>query len=870
MADFCGLTRVKTWRWSRLFACALAVFCAISPAKVFAVNTSGAYSCPSMRVTCNPGFYLVDNVCEKCPQVGNSTAYKILKDTGVGSDAFPSCKVCPTNGTCPEIVVDSYSYGYPTVLCDAGYYREYTSDGKGLQCSSCDSKFTGSYKNADSITDLGFSITAGSPLVVQDNKVAFASGYLGADQCKLCKTDYYQRGYYTSSNPSNDYTGANRCSSCSSASTGNGSLVGCTTDGVILCGANHYRQIQSDGSVKCVSCGSAYNKPADTNASDKRTGIEQCYRHCASNAYITARTDNDGDLVGECALISTINTSNSSAYMVEGGETYDKIVCKHGYYPTVNIFVDKSNDDYGKVRCVACPTGLTTNDYDQDGEPEGTTVGNGGYWAVEADAWNAYCVNCAEGWFLVPNPTRCYSDQSPLSRKVCLKCPTTNTSNVVACGGLNYAGQNNLSADAFSGIYGKDKGYLLCKKGYYADWQKTYTDGNSYCNTSGGTPRTSEAYCSRCDNGASSATDQSYPSQWWDNSWIPAYTNSYPDITQGSDQCNSCKSGYFVLSGSASETNCYKCPSNTVNNDNKCSTGKVNCKANYYLVDNGGTPNSGASYYDNRFTCEACPAFTGKVADSNHSAFDVGLKQCNICADGYYGSSSVNNNFDRSKCESCPAFAKLNIMGICVRGHTLKPTSTDSSFSNTRGMCSVRNSAVGSSYKLPTETTESTYQPEPEFTDTTGTFVFSIDFHQEMNACPLKIPTYGLDKMSGVCTLDAGQHCVYVDMDISNSNKLNNPDACVAAIMWQAKVNNDGDYAISPGTAEDIMHHWGIGNPWFCTEDADAADKFKRCLNGESGAPDGCPTVSGAACTTNTGLAKTCVVGTDTGCGVYQ
>ena len=138
MADFCGLTRVKTWRWSRLFACAVAVLCAISPISAF------PDTCPSVSVTCNPGFYNSGGACTKCAS-GKYNA----------KSGATSCINCPANtisNGCPEYTVGDFNYGRPGIICKAGYYRAYdvdTNNGtiKGLKCTLCP---TGLNKQADS------------------------------------------------------------------------------------------------------------------------------------------------------------------------------------------------------------------------------------------------------------------------------------------------------------------------------------------------------------------------------------------------------------------------------------------------------------------------------------------------------------------------------------------------------------------------------------------------------------------------------------------------------------------------------------------------------------------------------------------------
>jgi len=775
MADFCGLTRVKTWRWSRLFACAVAVFCTLSPTVSVAVDNLNDYVCTNEYTACNPGFTVTNSEpwCVACPD----GKYKGRRDTKTDSNGTNfSCVSCPSSTSiCPEVTINNNYYGRPILLCKAGYYRATDSSEGGFKCEECpDGRDKNTDNEDDVITALTENLKSDGTLYINSTRVFLPNNLLGPNQCKKCKSgSYYHKGYYTDGGTA-AYTDTNsvpQCAACPANTVDNG----CKADGAILCKENYYRWFDgtNPGAVICDHCQGYTGKDADSDVYDKTTGADNLCNRCESSAYYWSRKSSDEHMCYACPTHAVKNQDNNTgctnSAMVFGGT--NDILCEKGYYRTTDTST-------GVVDCVACPIGYT-----KDADTDPTVAANNE--SSGADS----CNKCAAGYFRLDGGS-------------CVKCPNENDPGVYYCRYNESDAETNL---------------LLCKPGYYSDM-------NNMVPT-----------CKKCPGNTNRTGNESQ-----DNDNFP----------KGIASCNICNDGYFVPERNATpgSNTCYKCP----NNGNCVSSsagnfGQVNCDANYYLnFDNSDNK-------DTKYKCSQCPSFTGKIKDTNKYVgdFSPGQEQCNICVDGYYGSPVIGGTFNRAGCSSCPAYAKLNVLGICIHGRTTTPNNNGlfdagnksvEDNKNTVKQCFIpvaKGPIVEGGYQPISGGPEYRYTVNPEFTDTTGIFE-----HADMNnnwwwACEKENETENISE-SGACEPVLGQHCVYVDISIAtNTDDLSSGTACMQAILWRSKDKKTNYYQIRDTTATDILRQWGKDNPWFCTDDKNEADLFRNCLIGEN-APEEC------------------------------
>ena len=905
MADFCGLTRVKTWRWSRPFACAVAVFCAVTPIKAFGL--AGAYTCQSsVYAVCNPGFYLAGmypgNDCQICP----ANTYKAVIDdkNASGGGSNYTCSACPAHATCPVVTYSSnssnVSYGRPLILCDAGYYREYTSDFKGLQCSSCNDAYTGSYKNADSIgnNNAGLVIDGENPPQLQDRKiVAFQDGYLGPVQCNKCASNYYQRGYYISETSS--YTGSNRCAKCDNNVKPEG---GCFPDGRVFCKDNFYRNFipKSDstngGKVTCVACPNGTVKDADDDDTPDTPTYNSSWtcNRCESGAYYYSQRGGDVSCY-ECPTNSVKETKEgiricNTTAMFQGGE--NDILCGVGHYR-------KTDTSTGKITCEQCPTGYTKDaDTDADDAAANEELGaeSCNKCAIDTDD-NSLGVN----WYSAPD-----------GNNKCYPCPDVTSDGMLSCrdggvqthyllcdanyyrvattieftyGGEDYSFPGYKCQRCEKTVKEVDTGWNQelwkvgsdqcnggCVGGMFAPNGNPSPDNCVYCpgyDTTAGTTNQTYVECGngvlRCKANYYYYYDSTKESEDRQYECLPCDAtvagkeedaNNVLGGPTGPGQCNICAKGLFAPNGNPSPDNCVYCPDNA-----ECTSDDLKCGANHYY------------HYDatkisekRQYQCIECPATTGKPADTNgvlsSGAGSQEAGQCSICAEGWYGTTTGNVSTLRSSCSECPVFTRLDALGICVRGHTDRPDATSTSaFATSLSSCYMPNASrnvVGSNTLFG----DVDGTVEPTFSDSEGIFKFVKDYYDYYGpSCAIS----GLSsELSGLCSnLGAGKHCVYISADMNGSNELNK-NACIKAIMWRSKNSND-NFEISDLTAQMVYSHWGIDDPWFCTDDENKANAFKACLTGGNGASDDCKDDNNAYCATSSDV-KICEIGSNGRC----
>ena len=736
MADFCGLTRVKTWRWSRLFACAVAVFCVIFPQP--SLSDAHGYVCSYAYAACNPGFLLTHsagaynadsvytdgwNSCVSCPQ----GYYKVRKDnkTSVADGTNFGCIQMPSHAvdSDDQLKVSVYYYGRPVARCGRNYYREWKdSSHTEFKCESCG---TGYDKPADT----------------WDSVASLVSG---------------------------------------------GNL-----------------QMTNDGVV---------NVPASL------LGVSQCYGHCADNYYV--------GLDNKCYACDNTTMSNCGTNNTKAAD----ITCVAGYYKTYNG---------NTVQCVRCPKCYTTL------HPDNTAATTAEDACTICDTGDASCFELPE---------------TGDGKYYCAQCPT-NTTNVLQCGG-------------------SDNKKLLCKNDYF----RVVMDGDNglELNTT----------CEHCEGFRAKAPDKDEENWvWWDE-----------DAASEVAKCSTCQTGYYRVNEwrlNLDDAYCHKCPDGAScaegSNGNE---GYINCPNNTYLTkscknsscSSPSTPTEKQTADKNRgYACTACPVFSGRIKSSNPSADNndtrvTGLRHyCPICTEGYYGEIPYDIN-NVSACHECPKFVKLDSMGICFRGRTNKPKDNDtrSSFGkngfNTVAQCFVTNphtQVVWSRYisqaSYANEYSEYTADLNPTFTDTMGKFEFVQGSSKSCDASSLgAVTNYNEgDLVSGICTPPAGETCVYVNASVGTGFGLNNSIACMRAIMWRSKgvtSNGTDNYTVSDTVATDILRHWGVGNPWFCG-DAEKAEEFRNCLVGGEGASDEC-FWNGTSCVSgnNTDKIVKCTTNGEGGC----
>lgn len=718
MADFCGLTRVKTWRWSRLFACAVAVLCALSPIKSFA----NGYMCEDYTAKCNAGFGWSNNgtTYDKCVVCPENTYNATRAD-------WAECTTCPSGGTCPRVFLSGsgnnvqvsttsgdYDYGRPVVLCGKDYYRTFENGIFG--CSACPNGST--REAADSLADtmrgLGKKIegthTSGTAPggTFQYNGsgvMVFVFSDLSPNNnenlCTGCRQGYYQKGVFN--NDASSYnTPSTRCASCQGISNSDGD--GCTPEGHVSCVGKYYREVQSDGKVKCSICRDHTTKDADSNSTSDDSywlsGSETCNR-CEQDRdtkyYYSQKSTPDS----KCFACPDFSIRDPSTGMCGSTVTQRKgandIRCQAGYYRVTNTSTT------GEVGCVACdPTNVsesqrtyTTKDADQtpgDGSGQACQkcISGAYYYSQNEDEYKCYkCPDNAYKWndengVRVCNTTarergkandiKCdagyyrvtHTSGEKKGQVECVQCPKGYTKDkdgdsvvegVQACNKCASDRDNNDISDGVNWFrvpntsVQKAGECVPCPTGDGIASCRDGDDEKHYLLCDAGYYRSLDASGKyfTCDNRCSGVNK---PADSWDaqgNNW-----------GYGPSQCTGegCQGGYFSPSGNYDENNCIACVGTPNVEYLQCENNVIMCNKNYY-------------YDSTTHACTRCPTIdgtpngmviAGKDADTTNVINNTtGKLQCNTCSDGLFAPAGTTAGPDT--CVYCPENALNNCDG---------------------------------------------------------------------------------------------------------------------------------------------------------------------------------------------------------------
>ena len=785
---------------------------------------------------------LINNVnhCNQC----KDSYYKkgAFTDTSYAPDKLcASCAYVSNKVSCTK---DGH------VSCRAEYYREIQSDGS-VQCKTCQMDTT---KDADS-----------------DDSTDSSYWKSGAETCNLCKQPQTTKYYY--SQKQND----TRCFVCPENSLRDASgMCGDTVtqrDGLndILCDAGFYRVTNSTtGEVACEACKYHTTKDADETPND---GAQQTCQKCVSGEYYYSRYTYGYECF-ECPANAVKETVNGvdicNTKAKKKGDTND-IMCDAGYYRVTHEDDDDPNKR-GRVECVQCPTGYTKNaDRSPDEAATNETLGAA---SCNKCATTQDDIRLSVNYYHVPGVSTSTSTQER-----CVPCPPSNDADgVQSCRSVSDNEDKFLlcAADYYREAIienGKTIGYKCSKCNDTTKSADKYTDGwgVGVRQCSGGcaggmfspTGEISTETCFKCPDYETAGTDSQVYAQcdqsgpngtgvlrckanyYYYFDQTPAAvasktqykcarcptvddspngqviagkdedTTNVIGVTSGSAQCNKCSDGFFAPdAANQNPETCALCPSNA----KVCENGNIQCSANYYYYDNKQTGL-------NRHQCVKCPVFTGKLADTGNMIGGSGDEsQCDICTDGWYGNVGA--------CGECPAFARLDALGVCIHGTTDGPDdNSGSGFQTTLQSCYIPN-ASSPVVSDKTLFDNLSYTVRPYFSDTEGIFQF-INTSSEANTVGIcEVPSSAKISPSGRCKLEAGKICVYINGDVDVNNL--NANACIKAIMWRTKDGDDAPFGISDKTAKMVFSHWGKNNPWYCATPNPANDTTEALVNAKT------------------------------------